>query len=1164
MKIVYLIFAIILIEFIGFNYALSINISISNQNIGSWLNNNFVHYIVYNKSISPLYNFYFYKNGTTIYNIYYPYYYYNSNFNLSNSSTGTEFFLGKTAYPQPFLKNMRGTNFCNGSYTGNSSVYRFFISLCELENSTINVNGTLLSKYNQTLSNNTYEYNSLNTEINNYIKSLVVLTTPKDIFSKLLYATYANYSEVCKNSSNEPDITNLSSSGEIKDLNINYASCQGNAKNYSLPYFLDYYKYINSLNYFLMTTKMDTPQILYYSLLYGIKNSQIFPNYEGPELIESDIALLGVYPGIIPSGYEAEKQLNYSQLLLPINYIKNENTILLENNGINVTSGIYKNITLDTVIQNKINSYSYYNISTNQTPFYGNLTSGPIKYYDSCGGGIGFESAINQEEEKIKEQFYSIMYNNKLYPLNYYQYINNGSFYGPSIIEAVPTNISFDINNVTYGAKYLNGLIAYENSTKLNFTNQTLLEFNIPVNAIKNIPALHQLFVSLNNKYSYTTNFYTFKTNFGQPKTNITNGQYQKTVTYTKNNQTYTETITCYTSSVSTTQSYSSTKQFFASKTYDYNTNQTSYINVSTNMSAMNMFKTNTNGIPDKLNYTFTLYKSSISSKPSYSYITIPPGTDFQIYSPNETLLESFDASFLNTTEVENGSIMNKVYMFGPTWVYPDIYTQATAYYPTYMTISNDNEYKNMYGLYEYDLISTSESGLGINSLMNFLKSASIEVIEKMLNSINNTQFINSPTFQIVEYDHMTQEYYLNGCPYTKIGDVCVIQQVSYTINPNQTMYTNDYNLLNPLLYTQNMYFYYIHPPIETCAVIESIKGILSITPGMSNYVSNWKSCPSYNYNGIDYILVDGQQLNFNTTWKNFTPSTKAFFYNTIENSSTYNNTYYGENASSNKQTIGVLSGINFNGNYSVIYPESYSSSETKPLLNYNKNLSNLSNTESSIIIENNGISFNISKDYDSLSLDECKLNFCFSSVLYPTKVYTTLFYQEEYIGNNTEKISVYPNEYQSFLYPINSLIKENVVASLMNGGYTITPSKTYKTEVNLTAGATFYIKYNTNSSVTSISESGNTIYVTAPLFSQYSLLLNFTNDQTVGNFSNYTFIIPKQKMIISLSFGNQEKLTYWLGLIVIIIVIYALHRLKFFSSLKEDIKRNFLKIKEL
>jgi len=63
---------------------------------------------------------------------------------------------------------------------------------------------------------------------------------------------------------------------------------------------------------------------------------------------------------------------------------------------------------------------------------------------------------------------------------------------------------------VTYGAKYINGSIAYENSTRLNFTNQTLLEFNISVNAIENPSALKQLFASLNSKYSYTMNFLHF------------------------------------------------------------------------------------------------------------------------------------------------------------------------------------------------------------------------------------------------------------------------------------------------------------------------------------------------------------------------------------------------------------------------------------------------------------------------------------------------------------------------------------------------------------------------------------------------------------------------------------------------------------------------------
>ena len=1169
MKVIILELVVIFTFLASISGAMSININYSNQNIENWLSNSSVHYITINMPQRPSYYFRFYENGTSMYDVYYPYYYYESNFNYSNSSTGTAFFLGKTVYPQSFLNNMKDTIFCDGNYTGNSTVYRFFITLCELKNETFIANGTLLSKYNVSESElNEIEpnatNNSINTEINNYLSSLAVLTTPKDIFSKLFYSTYANYSNVCTTPSNaSTDIILLTPSTNQNKFSIKYVSCLGNSTDLSLPYFIDYYKYINSLDYFLLTTKYDNPQFLYYSLLYGIKNSQIFPNYEGPELIQNNIALLGVYPGIIPSGYEAEKQLNYSQLLIPINYIKNQNTTLLEKNGINISSGTYKNITLDVAVQNKINDYSYYNISTSESPFYGTLSSGPIEYADSCNGGIGFGSATQQEEENIKNQFYNIMFSNRLYPENYYQNIKNGSYYGPSIIQATPSNINFDINNITYGAKYINGSIAYENSTHTNFTNQTLLEFNISVNSIKNPIALKQLFASLESKYSYTMNFYEFNTYFDQPQFNITHGQYQKTITYTEDNKTYSKTITCYTSSVSTKQSYNSSKQFFTSKTFDYTTNQTSYINVSTNMSAMSMFKTNNNGLPTSLNYSFVLYRSSTPSKPSFSYVTIPPGTDFQIYSPNETLLESFDASFLNTTAVENGNITSKVYMFGPTWVYPDIYSEATAYYPTYLTIADDNEYKSVYSTYKSGLTYTGDGGIfssfqGLSGMETMILEGASTLASYHFGLINKTQLFNSAPFQFLQNEHMTEEYYLDGCPYTKIGNVCVIPQTSYVLTPNQTMFEKDYNLLNPLLYSQNMYFYYIEPSQELCTKVGLWQTALSHVPTASGYVANWTPCTSGNYSGINYILVDSQQLNFNTTWENFTPTTKKLFYNILENSSTYNRTYYGEAGSSSGPSIGGLSGINFNGNYSVIYPESYSSPETEPLTEYNKHIYNFSTPEATLTIENSGASFNISKDYNELLLDECKLDFCFSTTLYPTKVYTMLFYQSSYEGNNTYRISVYPNAYQTFLYPLNSSINENVEVSFTNGGYTLVSSKSGQTKANLNVGSTFYIKYNPNSTTTSLTASGNTIYVTAPTFSQYSIMFNFTNPETLGQNSNYTFLIPKQSLTVNLSFGKKEGVVYWLSIIVILIILYLLYKTKFFEPFKEHIKRKF------
>ena len=165
------------------------------------------------------------------------------------------------------------------------------------------------------------------------------------------------------------------------------------------------------------------------------------------------------------------------------------------------------------------------------------------------------------------------------------------------------------------------------------------------------------------------------------------------------------------------------------------------------------------------------------------------------------------------------------------------------------------------------------------------------------------------------------------------------------------------------------------------------------------------------------------------------------------------------------------------------------------------------------------------------------------------------LFYQASYIGNNTYKISVYPNAYQTFVYPLNNSIKENVQVSLSNGGYTLLSSKVAQTRANLTVGPTFYVKYKTNSTTTSLTASGNTIYVTAPMFSHYSILLNFTNAETLNQTANYTFLIPKQSLTITISFGQQETITSWLAVIVIVVILYLLYKTKFFEPLKEHIK---------
>ena len=1119
----------------------TININVGTTPISSWINNQTIHYRYFNNSsylshtnieISPtIFNF------TEKYNDYY----YLNQYNKNSTNVGTIYRLSTIAYPQSFITSMMEHNFapCSKNSTGVFGVNSFFTTLCGIYNENTSV---LFNK------------NESQNQINQTIERLVAEVMPNDVFTKQLYNLYYDYSSMCDNQSNiySNNGTAVNSGENVYNISYNpqessivtLSSCQGNKTNPALPYFGDYVKYIMSLSYFMDVINDYTPTMLYYSILYDMKNFNVFPSQKTPELIQSNIGLMGVYPGMIPSGLDVESMLNYSSLGLPINYFKNNNITALTNNGVNISSGVYNDINLFVVIKNGINSYSYYNISTNGHPFSGSLNAGSITYYDSCSGGMGIRTAEAEEIEEMKSSAYKNLIYYDLYPNNVYQ--NMSSFgnnkyysYGPSIIGAVPTDVQINNNNVTYGALYYGNITAYKNSTIVPFNeNQTLFTFNIPTNAIKYPQNIHQLFAELNSSYSYDMNYYGFNTYFSQPNFTTHYGQYKKKEIVGTGNKTKIITVTCYTSSVSGKMNYNSTKIVIGNKQFNYKNSQKTFVNVSSNLSIKNVFNLNKNGYAKSLNYSYVLYNSSSPLIRSFSNITIPAGSEFQLYTSTHIPLYEFSASYASNTTIFDGG--KNLILYAPTYVFPDIYQGINYYYPTISSYANNDQYMTTLAYYKVGLSKNSATSL--SGLINFFNSSIVYTILHILGQ----NITNSPDFQIVNSEHDAEQYYLEGCPYTKIGNICISPPPQYVLNNKQTTSQSDYNLLNPILYTQNMYYSSTQSALIVCLKTDFWKIVLS---GIYPAVNSWKGCNyNYHYGGVDEIYYTNMQLMFNESWKNFTPKEKMTFYNYLVNNSTYyNNTYYG--SSTINQYTPSTEEMGRVGIYSTVFP---------PTLSTEK--SNLS-VNNSMRINNNTANMNISGAYDSMILDECVYDMCYSTNIYPTKVYTMLNYNYLYVGNNTYKVSVYPNKYESESLLLNKTIQNPVSASLFLT-YSIHALNSTNFNVNFTAPSTFYIKEITTNK-TSMYYSNNTLYIKAPEFTNYLLSLSFSKEQLPPLLNgSFNFIILKQTLTIKSNVSTGYSSTTWLVIISIIIILYILWRIKYFSPIKDSIISNIKKMK--
>ena len=1125
-----------------FSNGSSLNLSIGKTTLTSWMTNQTIHYRYNNETYTPFTSIHIGPitfNFTEIYNNFF----YNETYNENVGSVGTIYRLGTVAYPQNFVVSMIDNGFpacssksqakINGSST-------FFSVLCGIYNTKMNVSF----------------YNSTNqSEINNSIKEIVAETMPNDVFTKELYGMYYNYSSACDNQGSDNSAINGSviNNDGIYELQyesnkgsaITLTNCQGSSINPALPYFSDYVKYIDSLAYFMGIIYNYSPKILYDSIFYDMKDFNVFPTQKTPELIQNKIALMGVYPGMIPSGLDSEEMLNNSQIGLPINYFKDNNVSSLTKNGVNITSGVYNNITIFTAYKNLINNYSFYNISPTGYPFDGNLSTGYIVYADTCVGGMGKARAEKQEYREMVDESYNKLVQYNLYPLN--QYSNMSSFgnqtyysYGPSIIKAIPSNIIVNYNKILYGASYYNKSLAYENSTNVNFTsNQALLSLKIPTNAIKYPQNLRNLFAKMLSNYSYKMNYYGFNEEFSKPVystysvNRIVGGKVSEN---------------CITSYIAAKMNYTSNYSFIGSKNNNYSTQKESYVNVSTNISVKNVFNTNSNGYPVGLNYSYTLYKSSSPQIKSFSNITIPSGTAFQVFSLNNSPLEEFTASYgTNTTITGSGS--KNLFLYAPTYVFPDIYQGITYYYPTISSYANNNEYLTSYESYEIGLGNNGGGGNGWFGLVSFFIQGAEATISHVLNKtfgVVGVNITNTPEFQIISGEHQTEEYYIEGCPYTKIGNVCVAPPLEYVLNNKDTQSQSDFNLLNPILYTQNMYYLNSESTFWICTKVDFWKTVLSV---VYPSVNNWTGCKyAYNINGINELFFTNLQLIFNESWKNFTSNDTVSFYKYLENNSTYSNyTYYGNGVSGKYSSSNEEMGKT--GIYSTVFPPTLFNGKTSVSIKNN-------------VIINRSTNFNISGAYSGMRLNECVYSMCYSTDIFPTKIYTLLHYSYVYVGNETFKVSVYPNEYNKESLLLNNTISDPVSANLIFD-YSLGRLNTTAFKINFTAPSTFYIK-DVQSSNTGIKYSNGTLYVYAPEFTTYIITMSFNKEYLPPVLNgSFNFLILNQTLTMNSYVSTSYSDITWLEIIFVIIIIIILWRTRYLRPLKDEISYRINSLKE-
>ena len=954
--------------------------------IYSWLNNQTIHYTQYAPiSIKSVLNLFL--NGSYFYKVE-DQYYLNSSI-YPTTKKGTEFALAKQAYPFPFIQNMIKDNvsYCTENTIPinqqNNSTIDFFFSLCNI------------NKENSSELNNISENSSISA---NQIKELAQDFMPTDNFTKELYHLYYQYSSICKYPS-----TQVSNSS----IFIN-SYCSGTKDNISIPNPVDYNDFYQSLYDYMQSTENNN-NIPFLELKYDINNGTIFPRVYNGQPIQSYSAIVGIYPGILPSGIQATKMAENATIILPIKTINNTEAVILGLNGMNITSGVYSNVTLFAGVQEVNNSYATYNVSTNQAPFEGETATGYETYQNSCQSSPGLGTVESNEQSQLEKEIFSGLYSDNFYPTNFvYKYATgeeamNYTVNGASIIQASVSNETVGNTTIVYGVFDPTTLkTTFENSTSENIfsTSTKLLSLPIPKTAFTNSKMI--VFLNTTSPLSYQMSYYQFKENIGSPSYNFSHYSYQeqkfKTVTKKIGNTTVKEQVpyfvTCYVQQVATSVKYNSTKTLLSTQKNNYNINNSQTLNVSTNLSIsklLNPSKTNLN-----YSYTYYLLNSGNNTTKEFTKITIPLMSSFELFSSNNTMLYSFDSyQFDNNLITSNftnklASISKYIYAYDPSYVYPNSYATIPALYPTIEDSYTNTKYLIGIAQLESNPQNTNMSNLllpipvqlmdGFSAVFGNLESSSTKVSYSESVAINNVKEFT---------------YYENGCSGGRIGNSCIINQNYYSYGENsssKTIYHN-YDLLNPAIYSQNSFYAGEESPYWLC-LKASIFG---------NNLGLLFSCLNPTVNNMSHIYITTNYLNFNTSYGNMTPQEKQEFYNYLENATQNNsqsNAFYDE--------------------YSYIHAPTYAS----PYANYVKKTTTQNIANETIQYNSNGtMTLSFSTAFPSIEIIGCDYQVCFNNYLSPTNATINGFYSDYPINNTAFFYSIEPPSLEEANVSINQLI---------------------------------------------------------------------------------------------------------------------------------------------
>ncbi len=1072
--------------------------------LSSWINGYTIHYITTNNNITEFTNITPNDNFTLIQ----PRQYYENSTIYKNTSVPTAYYLSTTAYPFTFIKNMIADNstFCNSSNSNSNNVTDlFFYTLCNSYKTAINV-----SAIDSNSNNSTY--------LTNAVKTLATEYTADDNFTKELYTLYVNYSQACEKSG-----TTIQSGLFI------YTYCLGSSTNYTLPNPLQFTAFYESLYTFIQFQKNTTSAITKYMLEYDINNQTIFPVINNSELIQPDVAILGVYPGILPSGQSAYNMSNGSTLILPIDMINSTEVSNLSSSYTTITSGVYSNVTVFIGTQNIFNPYAFYNLSDEGYPFNGNESSGYETFDNSCNtNNPGYNNIANKEIASDKNSIYSSLYSDDLYPTNFnvnYATPSQDTYYsdyGPSIIEAQYNNLTSSNEKILYGTETQNGKIIYENETNVTdfYSYTKLYELTIPKSAF---PEKNEIiFVKMVSPFSYSMSYSTFTENLQSPKTKYNEYNYtsykteivNETETVDNQTVTYQKQIeipeTCNVYQVSTSINYNSTENSLGTKYYNINETNNRTLSVSTNMTTMNLFKFVNNTLTLNYSYNYNNVKLLNGNYSTNTKITIPLGTAFQILSPNGTALYEFNSYTFDENLITSNyssyytSISKYIYAYDPTLVYPNTYLSISALYPTIENSYNNAEYLNQF-------IGEEVFQPSIIGFINEIEYAPFEILSNLFGNANKDFAESAAINNLGEY-----KYYTEGCNATRIGDTCTIRNSFYTFGQGTITSARSYDLLNPTLYTQSAFYAGYENNLYLCAKANLLQGNIGGLFSCTTTVDN-----------MSKIFVDTNELNFNTSFFGLNQTYKEEFYDALETASVGNSSYPSF----------------YSAGYSFIQPptevnKAYINNATNYTASYNSN---------------GTITIDFNRPFSSLTLDECDYNLCFNKVITPTN--STLNYYYNYTALNstsylfyiTPKIALsnYTGTTQIKIGIGNKTFEENVPSYFIIG---YNASNTTKVEAN-------------NTVIAGITIDKITIFKNETIWNELASPpeINVSILPSEFSTSKYEFVGLSQK--IKLQF-NDIYLKNWIAIVIIFALLDLLYLTGEFDNTLVFLKKVAKKLK--